>query len=71
MAFKSIILISLLLLLTVQFNTQAQTAEDPLVTLLINKGLLTSEDAATPAPSERTIKQNPSQSYVFITHRNH
>jgi hypothetical protein len=48
MAFKSILLGSLLLLLTVQFNTQAQTsstAEDPLVTLLINKGLLTKEDA--------------------------
>jgi len=50
MAFKSIILGSLRLFLTVQFNTQAQTsstAEDPLVTLLINKGLLTREDAAT------------------------
>lgn len=50
MDFKSIILVSLLLLLTVQFNTQGQTSsttEDPLVTLLINKGLLTKEDAQT------------------------
>ena len=50
MAFKSIILISLLLLLIVQLNTRAQTSstpEDPLVTLLINKGLLTKEDAQT------------------------
>ena len=50
MAFKSIFLAGLLLLLTIQLNTQAQTsstAEDPLVTLLINKGLLTKEDAQT------------------------
>ena len=58
MAFKSIILRSLLLLHTVQLNTQGQassTAEDPLVTLLINKGLLTKEGAAYErAPQIRT-----------------
>ena len=48
MTFKSIILATLLLAQTLQANTQAQTGDtnqDPLVTLLLNKGLITKEDA--------------------------
>lgn len=52
MAFKSIItlsLVSLLLAQTVQVNAQTQTNRepDPLVTLLMNKGVITREDAQT------------------------